>query len=100
MSICKYTPNLQTSTIEDLKLKTLEIYRVNRLGRTDLDFDFVGIQRLEKRSVDRLAGVLFFFNSLITVEGLIPKTRAVSRIPLPLRAISMIFCFTSGKRPG
>ena len=55
---------------------------------TDHDFDFVGIQRLEKRSVDRLEGGLFFFNSLMTVEGLIPNTRAVSRTALPLRAVT------------
>jgi hypothetical protein len=40
-----------------------------------------------------------FFNSLITVVGLAFKTRAVSRMPRPLRVISMICCLISGKRP-
>jgi hypothetical protein len=53
----------------------------------DYDFDLLGAQRLEKRSVDRLKCVLFFFNSLITVEGLTPNTRAVSRTPLPFTAM-------------
>jgi hypothetical protein len=34
-----------------------------------------------------------------TVVGLISKTRAVSRIPLPFIAISMIFFFTLGTQP-
>lgn len=38
-----------------------------------------------------------FFNSSITVVGLILSTRAVSLIPLPLTAMSLIFCLTSGK---
>ena len=40
-----------------------------------------------------------FFNSSITVVGLIFSTRAVSRMPLPLTAISTICCLTSGKYP-
>src|SRR3989454_7688968 len=35
----------------------------------------------------------------MTVVGLTLKTRAVSRIPLPLRAMSTICCFTAGRRP-
>jgi len=64
-----------------------------------MKFDFIWIQRLKKGSVDRFECGLFFFNLLMTVEVLIPKTPAVSRTPLPLRAISIIFCLTSGKRP-
>jgi hypothetical protein len=33
---------------------------------------------------------LFFLSSLMTVVGLIFNTRAVSRMPLPLRAMSII----------
>jgi len=40
-----------------------------------------------------------FFNSLMTVVGLISKTRAVSQIPLPLSVISTICCFVSDNRP-
>src|ERR671918_362209 len=56
-------------------------------------------QDLQQCVIDRLKGGFFFFNSLITVVGLIFKTRAVSRMPLPLSAISMIFCLISGNRP-
>jgi len=38
-----------------------------------------------------------FFNSSITVVGLIFSTRAVSLMPLPLTAISLICCFTSAR---
>jgi hypothetical protein len=36
-------------------------------------------------------------NGVLDVVGLIFKTRAVSRIPLPLRVISVICCLTSGR---
>src|SRR5262249_24391775 len=42
---------------------------------------------------------LFFFNVLMTVVGLIFNTRAVSRIPLPLRLISTICSWIAGARP-
>ena len=38
-----------------------------------------------------------FFSSLMTVAGLISRTLAASRIPLPLTAISMIRLLTFGK---
>ena len=38
-----------------------------------------------------------FFNASMTVVGLILSTRAGSRMPLPLSAISLICCLTSGK---
>src|SRR5215831_14321103 len=41
----------------------------------------------------------FFLRVLITVVGLTPSTRAVSRMPLPLSAISTICCLTSGTHP-
>src|SRR5713226_6618836 len=40
----------------------------------------------------------FFLSSLRTVSVLMRSTRAVSRTPLALRLMSMICCFTSGKR--
>src|ERR687895_1117394 len=43
--------------------------------------------------------ILFFLSSSITVVGLIFKTRAMSRTPLPFRLISMICSLTSGNRP-
>jgi hypothetical protein len=41
----------------------------------------------------------FFLRALITVIGLTPSTRAVSRTPLPLSALSTICRLTSGNRP-
>ena len=41
----------------------------------------------------------FFWRVVRTVVGLTPSTRAVSRIPLPLSAISTICFLTSGCRP-
>src|SRR5215211_488221 len=60
---------------------------------------FLCTQGLQQCGVDLLEREFFFFNSLITVVGLIFKTRAVSRMPLPLSAISMIFCLIAGNRP-
>jgi hypothetical protein len=56
-------------------------------------------ERCERRRIDAVELRLFFFSSLITVPGLTPNTRAVSRIPLPLSAISTIRFLTSGCRP-
>jgi hypothetical protein len=42
---------------------------------------------------------LFFFKVLMTVVGLSLSTRAVSRIPLPLRRISTICSLIAGARP-
>src|SRR6267143_5450473 len=41
----------------------------------------------------------FFLSSRNTVSVLIRSTRAVSRTPLALRLMSMIWCFTAGSRP-
>src|SRR5207253_9037638 len=54
----------------------------------------VWIYAPEQRRVDRLENPFLFFNSLSTVSLLIPNTRAVSRIPLPLSVRSMICRFT------
>jgi hypothetical protein len=42
---------------------------------------------------------LFFFKVLMTVVELIFNTRAVSRIPLPLRLMSTICSLIAGARP-
>src|SRR5688572_24776957 len=39
------------------------------------------------------------FKVSMTVVGLIPSTRAVSRIPLPFKAISTICCLTTCRKP-
>jgi hypothetical protein len=41
----------------------------------------------------------FFLRVVSTVVGRTPRTRAVSRMPLPLSAISPICCLTSGSHP-
>ena len=43
--------------------------------------------------------VRFFLSVVMTVVGLTPSTRAVSRMPLPLSAISTICRLTSGNLP-
>src|SRR5262245_39429962 len=42
-----------------------------------------------------LGTTTFFFRVMITVLGLTPSTRAVSRMPLPFSAISTIRCLTA-----
>jgi hypothetical protein len=69
-----------------------------------IDFGFVGepndnrhliwIQQVEQTLVDPAQRRLFFLSSFITVVGLILSTLAVSRIPPPLRAISMLCSLT------
>src|SRR6516165_7880008 len=59
----------------------------------------VGRQRVEERLVHRGESRLFFFKVLMTVVGLSLSTRAVSRIPLPLRRISTICSLIAGARP-
>ena len=59
----------------------------------------VRTQLVEEGLVHRGERRLFFFNSLITVVGLIRNTRAVSRMPLPWRLISTICSLISGARP-
>ena len=56
----------------------------------------VRVQLLQQRFVQRLELAFFFFSSQMTVSVLMPKTRAVSRIPLPFMAKSMICRFTEG----
>src|SRR2546426_7555094 len=50
-----------------------------------------GVHRLELRR--------FLLRVVITVVGLTPSTRAVSRIPLPFSVRSIICCFTGGMSP-
>jgi hypothetical protein len=64
----------------------------------DVHLNLFGCSHLQERVIDRLQ-IRCFFNSLITVAVLIPKTRAVSRTPLPFKAMSMICRLISGKRP-
>jgi len=59
----------------------------------------VPVQRAQQRRVHRRKQRFFFLSSLRTVSVLIRRTRAVSRMPLALRLMSMIVCFTSGKHP-
>ena len=65
----------------------------------DDDLHLLSIKTLEKTFIYLLSACIFFFRVLMTVVGLTRKTRAVSRIPLPLSAMSTICCFTAGRRP-
>jgi hypothetical protein len=65
----------------------------------DLTNDLTWIDVLNGRGIDVLELILFFCNSSMTVVGLLCRTRAMSRIPLPFNVISRICCLTSGTRP-
>jgi hypothetical protein len=69
------------------------------LNSLDHHVHLVRMQDVEQRLVHRSEYRLFFFNVLMTVVGLIFKTRAVSRIPLPLRLMSTICSLIAGARP-
>jgi len=69
------------------------------LNALDHHVPFARVQRIEERSVPRGERRLFFFNAFMTVVGLICNTRAVSRIPLPLRLMSTICSLIAGARP-
>jgi hypothetical protein len=79
------------------------------LGPHLIDFRFINsldhhvyiirMQGFEELLVHQAERRPFFFNVLMTVVGLIFNTRAVSRIPLPLRLISMICSLIAGARP-
>ena len=59
------------------------------LNPLDHHAHLIRIQCVEEWLVHRGECRLFFFNVLITVVGLIFNTRAVSRMPLPLRLIGL-----------
>ena len=64
----------------------------------DFDENLAWLHPLDRDLVDVLKRGSFF-NSAMTVVGLMCSTRAISRIPLPLRVISRICCLTAGMRP-
>lgn len=49
--------------------------------------------------IDAVEWQALFFNSSITVVGLIRSTRALSRMPLPLSAMSTSCSLIAGHRP-
>ncbi len=58
------------------------------------------VQRAQQRRVHTDASTTAcFLSSLSTVSVLIRSTRAVSRIPLVLRLMSIMVCCTAGKHP-
>jgi hypothetical protein len=69
------------------------------LPSLDHHIDLGRTQRLAQRLVHCGERRLFFFNSLMTVVVLIFSTRAVARIPLPLRRMSTICSLIAGARP-
>jgi len=66
------------------------------LRAAPLRFHVLRMQDLQYCLVHWLERRGLFFNSVMTVFVLTCRTRAVSRIPLALRAISTICCLTSG----
>jgi hypothetical protein len=69
------------------------------LNALDHHVHLVRRQGVEPRVVHRGEYRLFFFNVLMTVVGLIFNTRAVSRMPVPLRRMSTICSLIAGARP-
>jgi hypothetical protein len=67
---------------------------------TDLYGTRVAIASCHHTSMDWGARTHLFFNSSLTLMGLICRTRAISRTPLPVRGMSTICRFTADKRPG
>lgn len=59
----------------------------------------IGLALLQQSPIYLFEVRRLFFSVSITVLVLIPSTRAVSRMPLPFIAISLICCFTSFNRP-
>src|ERR671918_3204655 len=86
----------QPALIFFLAYKAPHFIHLRLVYSDDLYSHLLYSQGLQQSVVDRLKGGFFFFNSWITVVGLISKTRAVSRMPLPLSAISIIFSLISG----
>src|SRR5262249_2448749 len=60
---------------------------------------WLSLKTLAQACIDLLSACICFFRVLRTVVGLTLKTRAVSRSPLPLRAMSTICGFTAGRQP-
>jgi len=69
------------------------------LNPLDHHVHLIRMQRVEEWLGHRGERRLLFFNVLMTVVGLIFNTRAVSRIPLPLRLMSTICALIAGARP-
>jgi hypothetical protein len=57
------------------------------------------IKPLEQRLVHLGDSRRFFLSTSITVAELTPRTRTISRTPLPLSVMSTLCCFTAGNRP-
>ena len=59
-----------------------------------------GLHGLSDRLVDGVEGRGLLLHSVLTVFVLMGKTRAVARSPLAFRALSTLWCLTSGACPG
>ena len=69
---------------------TPHLVKLGTFNFLNINNNFRRIQAFQHRTVDRVEARFFFFSSLMTVAGLIFRTLAVSLIPLPLTAMSMI----------
>jgi hypothetical protein len=70
--------------------KTPHLIYLGGLHSAHLYRDRLGTASLNDGLVDMVEGRGLFFNSSMTVVGLIWRTRAISRTPLPLSVISTI----------
>src|SRR5215510_2656263 len=68
----------------------------------DVNVQWINVQwinRLEYIGVHLLDDWCFFLSVSITVAELTPRTRTISRTPLPFSVMSTMYRFTSGSRP-
>src|ERR671919_2925137 len=84
---------LQNSTSHHTRL----FNRFNML--TKFNRHLLGVKLAQQNGIYSAQLGFFFFISSMTVVGLIFRTRAMSRIPLPFKLISMICSLTWGNRP-
>src|SRR5215467_15228331 len=82
-----------------VELGTEPMTDLQRICTPYLHLHVLGGQVLQHRLIHLVERRFFFFNSLMTVVGLMCNTRAVSRMPLAFMAISTICCLTSGDCP-
>src|SRR3954453_6300753 len=66
---------------------------------TKFNRHLLGVKLAQQNGIYSAQLGFFFFISSMTVVGLIFRTRAISRIPLPFKLISMICSLIWGSRP-
>src|ERR687896_1332084 len=91
-------PLMSLASYKTPHLITLDFFnRFNML--TKFNRHLLGVKLAQQNGIYSTQLGFFFFISSMTVVGLIFRTRAISRIPLPFRLISMICSLIWGNRP-